>query len=235
MNGLKIVQRGIDVSQAADYQTVLDSRWPLVQYIDHLIDITLPSSSTMIVYTHNLGYAPGWEFYPDGGDVSSGYTDQTNFYTTDTGLSQHIQGRLRLYLHDFHVPYKSDSITISPDTETHNQDTGMKIVDTNEGSGSMRSSDYNDFSLNTNAKALSLHMVGNQAINSTTGFADIVHSLGYLPTFMAWQSDSTASRISQINTFSFANTINLSFRGAQAVLTGYVAYLILKDPVVLGL
>jgi hypothetical protein len=237
MAGLKITQKGTDVEQAADYQTVLDSRWPLVEFIDYKIDATLPVGGSLLAFTHNLGYPPGWEFYPQTGfdDFGfSGYADKTGIYASNTGTNQHLKGRLRLYLRDFRTNYKADTITISPALDSGEDQTGLKIVDNNENSVTMRSPDYDSYSLNTNAKAMSIHMSGTQAVDAITTFANINHDLGYLPTFIAWQLDPTAAFLSQIQAFSFASTTTLSFRGVQTALTGFVCYLILKDPLVVA-
>jgi hypothetical protein len=234
--GLKITQRGTDLERAADYQTVLDSRWPLVEYRDYFVDRVVPSGGSMAVYEHKLGYAPGWEFMVDTGfdDASLGYTDKTTFYTSATGVSQHIKGRLRLYLTDLAVNYKADTLTISPELDQGEEPIGIKIIDETEASANMRKPDFNYYTLNTNAKAMSIHMSGAQPVDGGTNFANVTHGLGYLPTFMAWQTNSTITEISQISTFSFANTATLSFRGVQSILTGSVAYLILKDPLVVA-
>ena len=232
--GLKITQRGTDLERAADYQTVLDSRWPLIEFIDVIVDKVVTTGSNMLVYTHNLGFAPGWEFMPEGslGVADLAYTDKTAFYTNETGADQHVKGRLRLYLTNFAVSYKADTITISPENDSHEQQTGLKILDETSSGATMRTPEYDAYTLNTGAKAMSIHMSGNQVVDTTTNFADLTHGLGYLPTFMAWQTDSTVSRVSLVFASTFANTVTLSFRGVQALLTGNIAYIILKDPLV---
>lgn len=236
-SGLKITQKGTDIERAADYQTVLDSRWPLIEYIDFQVDTIVSAGGSLVVFNHNFGYPPGWEFYPQTGfsDLgTSGYIDKTSLYATISGADQHVKGRIRLYLTDFRANFKADTITISPANDIHEDNIGLKILDETENSVTMRSPDYNSYSLNTNAKALSIHMSGTQAVNSATFFADVNHDLGYLPTFMAWQLDSTSTQLSQIQAFSFANTATLSFRGVQSALIGSVCYLILKDPLVVA-
>lgn len=77
-SGIQIAQQGVPIDDAADYQLVLDSRWPLLEiYIEKEIDVTLPvppnspDTSAFAMYytyellTHDLGFPPAWEFYVD--------------------------------------------------------------------------------------------------------------------------------------------------------------------------
>jgi hypothetical protein len=279
--GLKITQRGTDISRAADYQTVLDSRWPLLEIIlEKQIDVTLTPSGVdgyqvVKLLDHNNNSLPGFEFYQDTSVVDPAYATALNgyslVYTKNSvyisslyvGASSHtlqpyrLKGFLRLYRTDFNKQFKSDTITISPEKDTDDKVTGLKILDENKAGANMRRPDYDNYSLNTNAKAMSMHMMDNVLPDATTHFATVTHGLGYLPTFMAWQSyrinyntnsDGTYTddgatfqsplkgqdAISELVAFSFANTATLSFRGVQSPLANRVAYVILKDPLVVA-
>ncbi len=264
MSYLKITQRGTDIERAADYQTVLDSRWPLLEiWQEKQIDVTfIPVAvngtfDTQLLFSHDIGSLPGWEFYQDTSVVDAAYASALsdygivvtkdavyaeNFWVTgDPTVRYRLKGMLRLYLTDFTNTYKADTLTIAPEPTKHGDGSGLKIVEQNTVGASMRKSDYINFSLNTDAKAMSIHMMGSQAPDGTTHYVDLTHGLGYLPTFMAWQISlgvsptlSTKQIITAVDVASFANTTTLSLRGVQSTLTNTVAYLILKDPLVIA-
>lgn len=279
--GLKITQRGTDVQRAADYQTVLDSRWPLLEILlEKQIDITLTPTGidgyhVVKLFDHNNNSLPGFEFYQDSSVVDPAYNIALNAYSLvftknsvyasslfvaasgDTTQPYRLKGFLRLYKTNFNTPFKADTITISPEQNTSEVETGLKIIDESASSANMRKPDFNNYVLNTKAKAMSLHMMDTVLPDAATSFVNITHSLGYLPTFMAWQSyrinytsnsDGTYTddgavfqsplkgqdSIGLLAALSFANTTTLSFRGVQSILVNRVAFVILKDPLVIA-
>jgi hypothetical protein len=277
--GLKITQRGTSVERAADYQTVLDSRWPLLEsFMEKQIDITITPLAvsgyhTVKLFDHDLGQLPGFDFYQDTSVVDAAWASSAGDYTLtitknsvyaeslwvggDATAPYRLKGFIRLYMTNFSTLFKADTITISPEQHTDGAGTGLKILDENKAGANLRRPEYDNFSLNTNAKAMSIHMMDNVLPDAVTTFVTVNHDLGYLPTFMAWQtykinynsnSDGTYTddgalyqsslkgqdAIADLVAFSFANSITLSFRGVQSALTNRVAFVILKDPLVVA-
>jgi hypothetical protein len=164
---------------------------------------------------------------------------------------------LRVYDTDFENPYVADSLDITPDVAASRSDYGAKISANNRTNRAVESKDMRDYSLNTEAKAMSIHMMGKARPDPANSYyAQIVHKLGYMPTFMVWRlgkwgyymdsnevyqpygyQDSVMLGKDYISTdmpaFSFADTSDISFRGVQSIITDYVAYVILKDPLVI--
>lgn len=277
--GLKITQRGTDLERAADYQTVLDSRWPIFEVLlEKQIDVTFTPTGVegydvRKLFDHDNNSVPAFEFYQDASVVDPAYNLSLNTYSLvytkssvyasslfilgDTTQPYRLKGLLRLYRTNFNTPFKSDTITISPQLNTDGTDTGLKILDENKSGSNMRRPEYDNYTLNTDAKAMSIHMTDNLLPDATTHFVTVTHGLGYLPTFMAWQTfrinyttnaDGTYTddgavfqsslkgqdSIGLLTAFSFANTATLSFRGVQSPLANRVAFVILKDPLVIA-
>lgn len=214
--GIKFAQRGTPVSIAADYQTVLDTGWPLVEMQgDLMISNSLPAVSTAGFYVvklfeHNLGFVPMIDFYPaaplTAGSGSSlreatVYATETGVYaeTLYTGGSQsvasiQIAGRLRVYTTDIRQEYKSRTFAINPTQDQENRSYGVKWLKERFSRQGMNENEYDYYSLNTNAKALAIHQTGTVQATGSEGFT-ISHNLGYLPTFFVYKVNLIASGV----------------------------------------
>lgn len=263
---LKITQRGTDIDRAPDYQTVLDSRWPLLEFHEKQIDYTFYPTGVdgyhvIKLFDHNNNSVPGFDFYQDNSVVDPAYNTVFNTYgliitknsvyasslfvaaSLPTMQPYHLKGRLRLYKTNFDSHFKADTISIAPSQDVDQVKTGLKIIDENKPGANLRKPDYDNYSLNTDAKAMSIHMMDSILPDATTHLVNINHDLGYLPTFFAWQISTVnggayttplegQDAISSVDALSFANTITLSFRGVQSILVNRLAFVILKDPLV---
>ena len=271
--GIKIVQRGLDVDTAADYQTVLDTRYPVLEFTDYTIDVNIPTPNTNGYHTIRLrdneyGFVAGAEWYPDTTSVASydilvtkrGFYATKLFIVGDPDPSGRLRGRLRVYNANFDKPYKSNVVAFPPDQASKNTGIGFKALDISEPKSDIMSNKGIKFNLNTDFKAMSIHMIGAAYPEQTLAYINIVHSLGYLPTFLVWQVERdgyawnyatqayvasgaiysrnlddeyfiTAEKVDDVPfSYTFATTLNLSFRGVQSVLGNKIGYIILKDP-----
>lgn len=259
--GIIISQSGIPIDDANDYQKVLDSRWKFLDiHVEKEIDMTTQVFTIQGYYAiklldHNLGYHPGFEFYPDpagvdglGGDILA---DDHSIYMRIFWYSSlpsyaNIKALIRVYaidiLAEYQAPTTPPSTAGAPTKSTigavfSNQATGVKTID---------STNPDDFTLYTPVKAVAVHKTGTaQANNSVT----IRHDVGYPPTYLTaaiqyaseWDS-FYANPIPNVNTVGALTSGALGLVVASAsTLVGYggpqsslatlrFAYIILKDP-----
>lgn len=266
--GLQISQEGIPINRAADYQKVLDDRWPFLDIvIERDIDVTKadwPAASgywTVEVLRHDLGYLPAFKFREYTNLLSSTYSDKviiatkTSIYIRglfilgDPTTAIRIQGKLRVFACPVAEEFSAPINHYEPRPKKDAYDYGVKIL---KHGSRIRSKDASDFSLNTDAKALSIQQTG-VVMPDVDGHLIITHNMGYPPTFMiaylerysAWSSGYANplpeqdcihplnNRTEYGSTIAKSNvtTATLDLAGAQAALTRSHAYLIIKDPV----
>lgn len=167
--------------------------------------------------------------------------------TGDPNYTLPIKGLLRIYTNDITKEFLAPKSAVSSTAAT-NEGIGAKIV---KPGRSMSSQSGADFSLNSNFRPINIHQHGLQTVGTVTpGKLTITHNIGYRPTYyVAFYSPNTGTSfypnpfqgsptlrpmLSFIN-FASADNYQITLRGAQAGLSGTYAYLILKDPVDVGL
>lgn len=122
---------------------------------------------------------------------------------------------------------------------------GAKFIDKHQGVGNIDSEDMEPFTLNTRGKQISIHKHGLVMANGTVV---VKHDIGYPPSYLICKVDSAAEWSSfyarpnydsdlvagpLLSSFYLAQQLDkdtLSFRGVQVTLSGYYAFVILKDP-----
>jgi hypothetical protein len=292
-NGIRIVEKGTTVDKAADYQVVLDSRWPLLQIQDEInIDVTLPIPTVfrewMLVQPQLLGYAPIYEFIPDPTvptvytvpSMSDDYqvrmivTDKNVFayaesyfgpgYGTNPTTALRVKGVLRIYTNNLRNQFKSDALNAAAQRPSPNKDLGLKAMMVNANGHAINDSDFSEFSVDTDTKALAVHQVAGVSITVPTAAGTVIeHDLGYLPTYWAftthfwgkhlhldgsgnwdgtWDDDASGTDPIILGQYSwepfdavaYADTINITLYGAQTSLLGEYAFIIFHDPVLVA-
>lgn len=269
--GIVISQAGIPIDRAADYQKVLDSDWKFLNInVEMNVDFSTPALSgangyrKYVVFEHNLGYKPAFEFTPStlsGGNPDvffNGYKDVMTSIAVDdkalyvvflyTGGSTNpirVKGTLRIFALDVMTEYTAPSSPAGPLQPLALAMYGAKFSDPNRGSAKITDEGVYAFSLNTQAKQISLHKHG--TATAASGTLTIVHNVGYPPTYMVARvkDDSTwgafygnpfgagVETIGPMMSVAIrANTTNddIVFRGQQSSIVGKFAYIILKDP-----
>jgi hypothetical protein len=242
--GITASQSGIDISQATDAQRSIDARW---RYLDVLFDekVTIPNIATKVgrtnVFRHGLGFLPAFDFYSVKNNnylETFVYSDKEYIYFDSNafdiaGISGST-GIIKIY----NIPITEEYIAPIAQTLSRGKSKpsnyGMKVLDPNK-SGDMKSNEMSDFTLNTDAKALAVHMTGTQKVSSILVNKIVIrHNLGNPPIFMAAKcGDEFVQPITpdfmSVIADSNINEQTLVFRGAQAILTGSYAYIIFKE------
>lgn len=205
-HGVQISQQGIDISQASDYQKVLDSNWKFLDILDEVdIDITVAPSGipngfvATPIYRHNLGYLTGYEFRPSSKSSGLSLTDKElynqyilgdtkNIYFTFvyTGTqSARLVGRLRVYNINIAEEYQAPNIPSTTSSVSPTSRYGAKFVDLNRGVSDIDDESMLPFTLNTRGKQLSIHKHGAVTPATTTSLSlEVPHNVGYPPSYL---------------------------------------------------
>jgi len=184
-------------------------------------------------------------------------SDDTGVYLTlpkfsgDAAYSVAVKGLLRIYKNDITTTFKApvEDVSTIPATNTK---IGARIAKIGHRVNDSASVDYK---LNTDARMIGVQSRGLQQVGTVeAGKLTINHDAGYRPTYYtAYYDDHATPNVSggvypdpfygkktlypmvQFFTFAFADSHTITLRGVQSALAGTFAYLILKDPVDLGL
>lgn len=246
--GAIFAQSGVPVSRSADYQRVLDSRWKFMEIAQFLyIDMIIPTRSGSSVYLnkileHNLGFLPAFYCSPlnisIGFDIKISATKNAIWGYIPAVATSAITVRGWLYVFNVDVttyykaPYNQPSFAPTGDTSY-----GAKFLE-EDSHARIDDSGTVGFSLNTQAKALGVHMHDTYPFDGAGVGPIISHGLGYPPTFLNAKMDTPSSfnnneaSIGPLGQPARALITNqtIQFRGAQSILLGNYAYIILKDP-----
>lgn len=197
--GLQISQRGIPLDRAADYQKVIDDRWPFLDVaFDRDIDISKadwPVATqwwTIELLRHDLGYIPAYTFRESTSLIDSfGNTrviaTKTSvflrglFVSGDPTTPIRIIGKLRVFALDITKEFKAPirHYAVRPDKDP---EYGVKVL--KPGNSRISARDMSKFSINTQSKALSVQQTGLVVPRVADGHLIINHDIGYPPTFM---------------------------------------------------
>lgn len=179
--GTKISQAGVSVLDAADWQTVMSSGWPLLKIAKAgVIDGTNQMA-------HGLGYNPMfWVFNPavntsdvfSNGSFQYGSADATNIYGT-AGLYVYV------FAMNLLSPFEAETINLQPDHPTVvDHDWGLKL--TKEGVDATTATMLKDYVVHSNSRSPLVHSVQPKSMtyDGSPGFFTnftITHNLGYVP------------------------------------------------------
>lgn len=249
-SGIRITQEGVNVRRAADYQEVLDDRWPFLEFEFvgevRAVDTVTNQHKFVPLYTHTLGFVPAFLILIKSATPSD--TSLTRIYAVEDKIGVEVNSIgfttnldltvwIAVLKRNITTTYVSPSKQIVPAPYVGPQKHGVKVV---ARGGDIRSSRKIEFSLNTNAKSLAVHMHGVAAVNGS-GLLVLTHDVGYPPTYFIAQyannsgalytSTPVMNGLNTLPTKAVSTTITTTIRGGQSTLAGNFAYLILKDPV----
>jgi hypothetical protein len=203
-SGIRITQAGVPIQKAADYQEVMDDRWPVVEmlYMDilDLQNIQSDAAGTIAyvpIYEHNLGYLPAFLFKSIShnvqtfGDVliNSIFADNNFIYvrvlkSPGEVVSINLKAFLFIIDRDCSKPYQSDIDITTAGQSSGPSAYGLKVMSRPTSRG-MKEKDKSKYEFNTNAKAFPVQQTGRQtAVTGITAYQlKIDHFLGYPPTY----------------------------------------------------
>ncbi len=248
--GAVFTQTGVPIKGSAEYQRVLDSRWKFME-IEQSVRINVPIAAVgfgdpyllIKLVDHNLGYLPAFFSTAQDQGVNNPIafsTDKAIYYNVSPGTpAGNIVGWVHIFNVDIQQLYKAEYFKPSnkPDTVSNR---GAKFLE--DGSKKkLNDEGAEGFSVNTRAKALSIHMTGPYAIDGAGASPTLDHGLGYFPTSMIARlqasghvafNPTTSTVITPLSYPLRATVTNttIKFGGVQSVATGNYAYIILKDP-----
>lgn len=238
--GVEIAQGGVDVTQAADYQKVLDSRWEFMEIaMEYQYNIAPGNPGFPVkLFDHNLGHLPAFtQTQPVVFGVARAtiVADDTSFYVFPDFVNTPV-GFLRIYTCDITAEYQAPIETVSGSGFSVSPD-GIKIL--RQNTNDINSTNPSDFSVSTNARPLSIHLHGIRAVNPSNSHLLFTHNVGYPPTYFVTPVGPFGTHLPQntikglTETFGFAtaNSYQIDIRGAQSGLAGNYAVMILKDPI----
>jgi len=199
--GVVISQQGLDISRAADYQKVLDSRWKFMDILEEIdIDVTfdfssLPTSGFQLInlFTHSLDYFPAFEFYPGNSSVSqqvlslkadtnSVFVSVLHVTANPTYSIGRLVGKLRVFTINILEEYTAPSVYEFSTTAQPPSKYGAKFLDLHKGVGNIDDESMEPFTLNTRGKQISIHKSGTAIADF--GPLSITHNVGYPPTYL---------------------------------------------------
>lgn len=258
-NGIVVAQTGVNVQRAADYQKLLDSDFPTMnihQIIDIDTTVNTPAAYTNVfskIYNHGLGYMPVFEWFVDhttydawhsiGFDNYGLRADEQNFYVVSSFPSLTyvpVKGRLVIYSRDIKEKFIAPKNITRPSSGANSR-FGVKATLPNKRMGS---SEYSDFSINTNAKAFLIHSSDIYYVDATNNYTvTINHGLGYMPSYLVYylrDKDFTTNPPTGLNNVTIeqfeqyrtqGDSQKLLLFGVQSTLIGSFIVILFKDPV----
>lgn len=270
-NGIIVTQAGAPVKGAADYQKTIDTRWTFLDILDEReVEISHADSGSTHYWTekildHNLGHVAAYTirvlsldigtlnplfFTPDIVSDSKSIYIRNLFVSGDPTTPIKVKYFVRVFRNDISKEYQAPISIIVPGVQPSRTTSGVKVL--KNASGGMRSNNVDDFSFDTQAKALAVQMTGVRTANAGNSFTVTVnHKLGYPPTAFAaklehafeWTSsianplptDLTYPMAAALGAHQTADSQNLVMKGGQGALQGDYCILITKEPAELAI
>ena len=180
--GIQISQEGVPLQRAADYQKVLDDKWPFIDILFEgefkISKANWPATTSWWVYEiaeHNRGYLPGFTYREIGTNLITGNTQMIAttdkiylrglWATGDPTTPLEIRIYLRVFALDITREYEYKGDKPEAKVRMSARKYGAKVLDPRAPTANMSNKEMSDYSLNTNAKALAIHKTGVQDIN----------------------------------------------------------------------
>lgn len=273
--GAQFSEQGIPLSSASDDQKVLDTRWLTLDIVAEPIysntlqlATTAPgdgstlgfTTSSIIIYSHNLGFVPAFDYeitfqsISDPAADAAGLnvvSDSTNIYlvpdlgTVDTSITLSINISLRIHNLPVTASYTAPVVQSTPVTAPTQSEYGVQFLNQNSQALDIQDASINDYSFNTQLRPLTVLQTGTVTAPISISYNYGQHPLyllcNYYPTTYASPSGKASIAGPVVSAMNFAgsrgtivnNTITVN--GQQASLTGSFAYILFKDPLDLGL
>lgn len=178
--GIAISQQGIPVKRAADYQKVLDDRWPFLDIVHEVevpVEVRLVASTgnfywAVEVFAHNLGFLPAFTCRVMTGTTTSDFSQNISFVATKTGIYAYgfyISGDttsfnfklfLRVYSRDVTQEFEYATEVPDPLAKRDSRKYGARILKDGVSPAKFTGDEMSDFSLHNNAKVLAIQQTG---------------------------------------------------------------------------
>lgn len=206
--GFAVSQEGIPIDRAADYQRVLDDRWPYIDIV-HEGEVVVDKKSwgpgdgwwIQELHTHDLGYIPAFTYRVMDVSGDDEFRDSSRkiiatdrkiyalgFYSDGDALAHlYERGWLRILNVDITREFRFNFSKASPRTRISEKRYGLKVVNPNKPTARINDTEMSGFSTNTNAKALAVQQTGLRTAASPDYQLVIEHNMGYPPTYFLAQ------------------------------------------------
>jgi hypothetical protein len=178
--GIQISQEGVPVTRAADYQKVLDDRWPFLdifQEVEIPVEVRLTDAVESFnwaieLFSHKLGYLPAFTYRILSGNMWGDYDGQTTIVSTKTGIyltGLHYSGGatswnfrifMRVYALDVTREFEYKTEDPEPTSKRQSRKYGAKVIKSGVSPSKFSSDEMSDFSLHTDAKVLAVQQTG---------------------------------------------------------------------------
>lgn len=185
--GLEFSQEGIPIQRAADYQKVLDDRWPFLDIafeqeipIEYEIKANATSYAwSLLIYEHNLGFLPGFTYRLLEGSFFDSFGSRA-VWVVSTAKGIYLRGEyfggdpasklvMRLFIRCFAVdmltPFKSPVEHGVPRVRTKSRKYGVKFLKPRLNPERFEGDEMSDFSIHNDAKALAVQQIGQLDLN----------------------------------------------------------------------
>lgn len=202
--GFIVSQEGVPVNRAADYQKVIDDRWPFFDIaIEREVQMDKadwPSSSSWWVrelVSHDLGYIPAFQVREISVAGAESLRDNSNdviatknkiylkglYISGDPTTPLRIRYLIRIFAVEIAKELSYPVEVITPRSRARARRYGVKALDPDNPLGRINDSDITNFALHTNAKALAVQKTGLVDAVAPNFLLTINHNMGYPPTY----------------------------------------------------
>lgn len=263
--GAEISQQGIDVSKASDDQKVLDTRWVTLNIFvettyTNSIQLTLNNGLSIdyvIIYKHNLGYIPAFDYSiiqncSDGTAIfgQNIIADSSNVYyipncsVNNPPATISFTITLRIYdlpiTQSFQAPTVQSISTVNPSASGY----GVEFINPNYASPIISNDPVAEYNFSTQLKPLNILQYG--TTTTQAGFINIAYNYPQYPLYMLCQYYPNGySRVGSfvklpnpaVTSLGFAggqgsiNSTTITVSGVQSIFAGSFAYILFKDPI----
>lgn len=178
--GIAISQQGIPVKRAADYQKVLDDRWPFldIEYeVEVPVEVRLTESTgnfywAVEIFAHNLGILPAFTNRVITGSILSSFSQPISFVATKNAIyatgfyipgdttSYNFTIFLRVYSRDITQEFEYGTEVPDPLAKRDSRKYGARILKEGVSPAKFTGDEMSDFSLHNNAKVLAIQQTG---------------------------------------------------------------------------
>lgn len=263
--GAEITQQGVPISQASDDQKVLDTRWVTLNIFaeptySNTITLNLHNGLTtniIVVYSHNLGYPPAFDYQINSISVSDGaalitatnlYADSNNIYLIpqisifNPPATLTISLNLRVYTLNITTNFQAPTVNTISSVNPTQSNYGIEFPLPADVAPQIGNLPVNEYSFSTRLKPLNI--LQNGTVTASNGSISISYSYPKYPLYMLAQyfpngySFNTAVVANPlVGSLGFAggqgtiNSTTLTVSGVQSAFSGSYAYVLLKDPI----
>lgn len=198
-SGIRVVQKGTTVDNAADFQVEFDSRWPLLEIYDEInVDVSMMPTAFQnfqVVSPHTLGFPPIYEWIPDEtiprfytiASMSADYsgrilvTDKNIMATVEETFTAtpgtygagpvRMKGVIRIYRNSPFNQFVSETLQPVAASAPADKTQGFKALRPGQRGNAMGDTEGSEFGVNTNFKSLGIHVVNHTQVGANIDFS----------------------------------------------------------------